>query len=142
MQKPLVYIGVIIIALIFASVSFAQEGFTATPSGLMYRDIEVGTGESVEVGNVAVIHFTGWLDDQGTKGKEFFNSRDRGNLIAFKVGTDRVMQGWNIGVVGMQVGGKRRLMIPAKLGYGAKGVEEVVPPNADLIFEIELLEIR
>ena len=142
MNKPQSFISILIFVLIFAAGSFAQEDYVLTASGLRYLDIETGGGDAAETGKVAVIHFSAWLNDNGAKGKEFFNSRDRGKPIAFKVGTDRVMQGWNIGVVGMQVGGKRRLMIPARLGYGAKGVEDAVPPNADLIFEIELLEIR
>ena len=102
----------------------------------------MGTGDVAEVGKIAVIHFSAWLDDYGTKGKEFFDSRDRGKPISFKIGTDKVMKGWNIGVAGMKVGGTRRLMIPSELGYGADGVGDVVPPNADLIFEIELLALK
>ncbi|MCP4262628.1 MAG: FKBP-type peptidyl-prolyl cis-trans isomerase [Planctomycetes bacterium] len=126
----------------FTAVSLSNEGIIETESGLKYRDIEIGSGDTAEVGKIAVIHFSGWLDDNGIKGKNFFNSRDRGKPIYFKVGTDKVVEGWNIGVAGMKVGGKRRLMVPSKLGYGAKGAGEVIPPNTALIFEIELIEVE
>jgi hypothetical protein len=82
------------------------------------------------------------LDDNGTKGKQIFNSRERQTPVAFKIGADLVIPAWNIGVVGMKVGGRRRLMVPAKLGYGAGGSAEVIPPNADLIYDSELIEVR
>ena len=113
-----------------------------TASGLAYKDFEIGSGELAEVGRVAVIHFTGWIEANGTKGDVFFNSRDRGKPITFKIGTDKVMKAWNIGVTGMNAGGKRRLMVPAELGYGARGVDDLIPPNANLIFDIELLEVK
>jgi FKBP-type peptidyl-prolyl cis-trans isomerase len=105
-------------------------------------DLEVGTGATAEPEKIAVIHLTGWLDDNGQKGVEFISSQDRGKPVSFKLGTGNVMKGWNEGVAGMKVGGKRRLMIPSMLGYGARGAEGVVPPNADLIFDIELLEVK
>jgi FKBP-type peptidyl-prolyl cis-trans isomerase len=89
-----------------------------------------------------VIHVTGWLDENGQKGKEFICSRNLGRPVSFKVGTQKVMQAWNIGVAGMREGGKRTLMVPAELGYGAKGVQNMVPPNADLIIELELLKVE
>jgi FKBP-type peptidyl-prolyl cis-trans isomerase len=143
MQKLPKYVSMLIIVLVFAAASSAQEGFVVTESGLRYQDLEVGSGEAAETGKVAVIHFTAWRDDNGAKGVQFFDTREqRGKPVAFKVGTDKVMPGWNIGVVGMKVGGRRRLMVPAALGYGAKSVGEVVPPNADLIFDVELIEVR
>jgi len=135
-------IGVFIIVFVFTALSCAADDLILTPSGLAYRDLEFGHGEIAEDGKIAVIHFTGWLDHNGTKGKQFIDSRERGKPLAFKIGTDRVMQGWNIGVVGMKPGGKRRLMIPAALAYGAEGVEDLVPPNAALIFDIELIEVK
>ncbi len=142
MNKPLGCLGVFIIVCIFTAVTYAQEGTTFTESGLSYEDLDMGTGDSAEVGRVAVIHFTGWLDNNGEKGKSFLNSRDRGKPITFKIGTDKVIKGWNIGIVGMKAGGKRRLMVPGELGYGARGVDDLIPPDADLIFDIELLEVK
>ncbi|UCF91637.1 MAG: FKBP-type peptidyl-prolyl cis-trans isomerase [Desulfobacterales bacterium] len=142
MKKLQVLTGALAVLLLFAPASLAEEGVVVTASGLEYMDLVVGTGPAAEVGKVAVIHCTGWLDDNGPTGKAIINSRDRGEPVAFKVGTEGVMQGWNIGVAGMKVGGKRRLMIPSALAYGAKRVEDVIPPNADLIFDIELIEVR
>ena len=142
MNKWIAFVGVGILAVVVTLVSFAQEGVVVTDSGLTYEDIEIGTGATAEVGKTAVIHLTGWLDDQGQKGEKFICTRDLGKPVSFRLGTKRVMQGWNIGVEGMKVGGKRRLMIPSASAYGAKGVDDVVPPNADLIFDVELLGVR
>jgi FKBP-type peptidyl-prolyl cis-trans isomerase len=142
MNKSPGFMGVLVILLFFAAMAFAQEDVIVTESGLEYVDLKVGRGAAAEVGRIAVIHFIGWLDEHGDKGKQIFNSHDSGGPVAFKLGTDRVMQGWNIGIAGMKVGGKRRLMIPSELGYGTQGVEDLVPPNRDLIFEIELIEVK
>jgi len=142
MNKWLALVSVVVLAVLVTWVSFAQQGVVMTDSGLAYEDVEIGTGATAEVGKIAVIHLTGWLDDQGQKGEKFICSRDLGEPVSFKLGTKRVMQGWNIGVDGMKVGGKRTLMIPSALAYGAKGVDDVVPPNADLIFDVELLDVK
>lgn len=142
MNKPLILISLLVMALFFAAVSSAQKGFVLTAGGLRYRDIKIGSGEAAEAGKVAVIHFTAWLDDNGTKGRQIFNSREERQPVAFKIGAAEVIPGWNIGVAGMRAGGKRRLMVPAELGYGAGGSGEVIPPNADLIYDIELIEVR
>ena len=105
-------------------------------------ELKIGSGPVAETGNIAAIHFTGWIDDNGNKGDVFFDSRDEGKPVAFKIGTDMVIEGWNLGVVGMQPGGRRMLMVPSSLGYGAEGAADIVPPNADLIYDIELLEVR
>ncbi|MFZ0134546.1 MAG: FKBP-type peptidyl-prolyl cis-trans isomerase [Desulfobacterales bacterium] len=126
----------------FAAAGFAGEDVTVLESGLKYQDLVVGTGETAGAGKVATIHMAGWLDDGGRKGVKFFDSRDQGQPIMFKIGTDRVMKAWNLGVVGMQAGGKRRLMVPASLGYGKKAVDGIVPPDSDLILEIELVEVK
>ena len=125
-----------------AATAFAGGEATVLESGLRYQDLVVGTGATAETGKVATIHMTGWLDNGGVKGDEFFDSRHQGQPIMFKIGTDRVMKAWNLGVVGMKAGGKRRLMVPASLGYGSKGVADIVPPDSDLILEIELLDVR
>ncbi|MBC8374644.1 MAG: FKBP-type peptidyl-prolyl cis-trans isomerase [FCB group bacterium] len=109
-----------------------------TPSGLKYIDIEVGSGASPESGQGVVVHYTGALED-GTK---FDSSKDRDKPFSFTIGVGRVIPGWDEGVISMKVGGKRRLIIPSDLGYGAAGAGGVIPPNATLIFDVELLEIR
>jgi peptidylprolyl isomerase len=111
---------------------------TATASGLQIIDIEVGSGESPQTGQTVVVHYTGWLAD-GTK---FDSSVDRGQPFSFTIGTGQVIDGWDEGVATMKVGGKRRLIIPAELGYGAGGRPPVIPANAELTFDVELLEIK
>ena len=109
-----------------------------TASGLQIIDIEVGSGASPQTGQTVVVHYTGWLAD-GTK---FDSSVDRGQPFTFVIGTGQVIKGWDEGVATMKVGGKRRLTIPPELGYGAGGYPPIIPANAQLIFEVELLEIR
>ena len=111
---------------------------TKTASGLIIEDIVVGTGPSPAPGQTAVVHYTGWLPD-GTK---FDSSLDRGQPFQFPVGGGKVIRGWDEGVATMKVGGKRRLTIPPELGYGPSGAGKVIPPNATLIFEVELLDVR
>ena len=122
--------------------SFAADDIITLESGLRHQDLVVGTGETAIIGKVATIHIAGWLDHSGQKGTKFIDSHEQRQTITFKLGTDRVMKAWNFGVTGMKAGGKRRLMVPAALGYGSRGVEDIVPPDSDLILEIELVEIR
>jgi len=114
----------------------------ATASGLQYIDTQVGTGASPRTGQTCVMHYTGWLYENGAKGKKFDSSVDRGQPFEFPIGMKRVIAGWDEGVATMKVGGKRTLIIPAKLGYGDRGAGGVIPPNATLIFEVELLGIK
>lgn len=109
-----------------------------TESGLKYVDLVVGTGRPAELGDTATVHYTGWLEN----GKQFDSSRDRNEPFSFRVGAGRVIKGWDEGVQGMKVGGKRKLIIPPDLGYGARGAGSVIPPNATLTFEVELLGLR
>lgn len=109
-----------------------------TPSGLKYKDLKVGKGMEAKQGDVVVVHYTGWLEDN----TKFDSSKDRGRPFEFRLGEGKVIKGWEEGVVGMRVGGKRRLVIPPELGYGEMGVPGVIPSNAKLIFEIELLKIK
>ncbi len=113
-----------------------------TNSGLKYEDLKVGTGAIAVPGNLVFVHYTGWLDENGKKGKKFDSSLDRGKQFPFPLGAGRVIKGWDEGVSGMKVGGKRRLFIPAKLGYGARGAGAAIPPNANLIFDVELLKVQ
>jgi peptidylprolyl isomerase len=115
---------------------------TKTQSGLQYRDIEEGKGEKPKSGEVCVVHYTGWLWVNDAKGKKFDSSKDRGVPFAFPISRRKVIPGWDEGVAAMKVGGKRELIIPPKLGYGADGSSGVIPPNATLFFEVELLELK
>ncbi|MBH0199317.1 MAG: FKBP-type peptidyl-prolyl cis-trans isomerase [Nitrospira sp.] len=108
------------------------------PSGLKYIDQVVGTGDVAVAGKTASVHYTGWLEN----GKKFDSSVDRGQPFSFPLGAGRVIKGWDEGVQGMKVGGKRKLTIPSELGYGSRGAGGVIPPNATLIFDVELLGIR
>jgi FKBP-type peptidyl-prolyl cis-trans isomerase FkpA len=108
-----------------------------TSSGLQYWDIVVGTGATAVAGKPVKVHYTGWL----TNGKKFDSSVDRGQPFVFPLGGGQVIKGWDEGVAGMKVGGKRQLRIPPELGYGARGAGGAIPPNATLIFDVELLEV-
>lgn len=109
-----------------------------TSSGLKYVDQVIGTGEVAVAGKTANVHYTGWLEN----GKKFDSSVDRGQPFSFPLGAGRVIKGWDEGVQGMKVGGKRKLTIPSDLGYGSRGAGGVIPPNATLIFDVELLGVR
>jgi len=113
-----------------------------TASGLQITDIQVGTGASPKRGQTAVVHYTGWLYTNGVKGKKFDSSVDRNEPFEFPVGMGRVIRGWDEGVLSMKVGGKRTLIIPPALGYGANGAGGVIPPNATLMFDVELLGVK
>jgi len=113
-----------------------------TPSGLTITDTHEGTGPSPQTGQICVMHYTGWLYENGAKGKKFDSSVDRGQPFEFPIGTGRVIKGWDEGVASMKVGGKRTLVIPPELGYGARGAGGVIPPNATLVFDVELLALR
>jgi peptidylprolyl isomerase len=113
-----------------------------TPSGLQIIDTAVGTGASPKAGQTCVMHYTGWLYEDGKKGKKFDSSVDRNEPFEFPIGQKRVIAGWDEGVATMKVGGKRTLIIPAALGYGARGAGGVIPPNATLMFDVELLAVK
>jgi FKBP-type peptidyl-prolyl cis-trans isomerase FkpA len=109
-----------------------------TPSGLKFEDLQAGSGAEARSGQKAKVHYTGWL----TTGEKFDSSVDRNDPFEFTLGAGQVIKGWDEGVAGMKIGGKRRLTIPAALGYGTRGAGGVIPPNAELIFEVELLGLR
>jgi peptidylprolyl isomerase len=113
-----------------------------TPSGLQIIDTQEGTGASPKPGQTCVMHYTGWLYENGQKGKKFDSSVDRNEPFEFPIGMKRVIAGWDEGVSTMKVGGKRTLIIPPALGYGARGAGGAIPPNATLMFDVELLAVR
>jgi len=112
-----------------------------TPSGLQYEDTVTGSGDEASTGQQVTVHYTGWLYDNGVKGAKFDSSKDRHDPFAFGLGMGHVIKGWDEGVQGMKVGGTRVLVIPPQLGYGSRGAGGVIPPNATLMFEVELLEV-
>ena len=112
-----------------------------TTSGLQYEDITVGSGAEAKAGAYVSVHYTGWLYQNGVKGAKFDSSKDRNDPFAFPLGAGHVIRGWDEGVQGMKVGGNRILVIPAELGYGARGAGGVIPGNATLMFEVELLGV-
>lgn len=113
-----------------------------TASGLVYEDHVTGTGNEAVAGKKVVVHYTGWLNNNGSKGNKFDSSVDRNQPFAFALGAGMVIKGWDEGVAGMKVGGKRTLNIPSDLGYGPRGYPPVIPPAADLIFDVELIEVQ
>ena len=133
--------GVLAVAPTTALAQAAGKPMT-TPSGLQITDSQVGTGATPKKGQTCVMHYTGWLYENGAKGKKFDSSVDRGQPFEFLIGTHRVIPGWDEGVATMKVGGKRTLIIPPQLGYGERGAGGVIPPNATLIFDVELLGIK
>jgi FKBP-type peptidyl-prolyl cis-trans isomerase FkpA len=115
-----------------------EEKVITTKSGLKYVELKEGTGDEAKAGQVIEVHYTGWLKD-GTK---FDSSKDRNQPFSFKLGAGKVIKGWDEGVVGMKVGGKRKLIIPPELAYGKRGAGGVIPPDAELTFEVELLAVK
>jgi FKBP-type peptidyl-prolyl cis-trans isomerase FkpA len=130
-------LAVVLILALMTGASWAQ--------GLVKTDTVVGKGKEATPGATVVVHYTGWLQDEAAKnkrGRKFDSSVDRGQPFSFPLGMGRVIKGWDEGVAGMNVGGKRTLVIPPELGYGARGAGGVIPPNATLVFDVELLEVR
>jgi FKBP-type peptidyl-prolyl cis-trans isomerase FkpA len=112
-----------------------------TPSGLQYLDTIVGDGAEATSGQRVTVHYTGWLYNDGTQGAKFDSSKDRSDPFVFSLGAGMVIQGWDEGVAGMKVGGARTLVIPSELGYGARGAGGVIPANATLKFDVELIAL-
>jgi FKBP-type peptidyl-prolyl cis-trans isomerase FkpA len=115
-----------------------EGGKVTTPSGLVYEDVKAGSGAEAKAGQMVTVHYTGWLTD-GTK---FDSSKDRNEPFQFALGRGQVIRGWDEGVAGMKVGGIRKLTIPPDLGYGPRGAGGVIPPNATLVFDVELLGVK
>jgi len=117
------------------------EDFETMHPGLRYRDEVVGDGAQPAQGQIVTVHYTSWLDDDGAQGKKFDSSRDRGSPFQFTLGVQQVISGWDLGVASMRVGGRRTLLLAPQHGYGARGAGGVIPPNATLIFDVELLGV-
>jgi len=132
----------IIAALTPAGRSDAAKQVIEMPDGLKYADTKTGDGTTAKAGSKVSVHYTGWLSDNGAKGKKFDSSVDRGQPFQFTLGAKQVIAGWDEGVAGMKVGGTRTLTIPPELGYGARGAPGAIPPNATLIFDVELLQVQ
>ena len=134
----------IVAALVMGGVQMSEAATetVTTKTGLKYQDHEVGAGKQADPGRIVFVHYTGWIYDDGKKGKKFDSSRDRGKPFEFKLGKRMVIAGWDEGVAGMKEGGKRTLIIPSTLGYGARGFPPVIPSNANLIFDVELVEVK
>jgi FKBP-type peptidyl-prolyl cis-trans isomerase len=133
------------IALLAAPAAAQGSDLSAAPrtrSGLGILDTREGTGEVAAAGRTVRVHYTGWLLESGARGKKFDSSRDRGQPFEFPLGAGRVIKGWDEGVAGMKIGGQRTLVIPADLGYGARGAGNAIPPNSVLVFDVELLGLR
>lgn len=147
MRRPLILLASLLTVLGWWTITGAADQpapapaagkLVITDSGLEYVDLAVGSGREAGLGDTATVHYTGWLDN-GTK---FDSSLDRAMPFSFRIGAGQVIKGWEEGVTGMKVGGKRKLMVPPHLGYGARGAGGAIPPNARLTFEVELLGLR
>jgi FKBP-type peptidyl-prolyl cis-trans isomerase len=148
MMKP-IRIGGAALALVLSCLlapAAQAQGASGTmnelPDGLKTIDTQIGTGAIAVPGHTVIVNYTGWLYQNGAKGNKFDSSLDRHEPFSFKLGGGQVIKGWDEGVAGMKVGGKRKLQIPANLGYGTRGAGGVIPPDAELIFEVELLAIK
>jgi peptidylprolyl isomerase len=136
------FAAVAVLAPVSTAMAQAAGKSMTTASGLKIEDSTVGTGETPKKGQICVMHYTGWLYENGVKGKKFDSSVDRKEPFEFPIGQGRVIAGWDEGVSTMKVGGKRTLIIPPALGYGARGAGGVIPPNATLMFDVELLGVK
>ncbi|MBT8059184.1 MAG: FKBP-type peptidyl-prolyl cis-trans isomerase [Gammaproteobacteria bacterium] len=129
-------------SMLLCAAALAAEPFRSGPGGIRYQDLQSGQGDAALTGQVATIHFVAWIDENGARGREVYNSRSRGQPVSFVIGTDGVMPGWNAGVVGMKPGGKRLLLLPPAMAYGARAIEDAVPANAAMMFRIELIRLE
>lgn len=138
-----IFLGALTMVLLgVGSFVLAQVKTVTTPSGLKYQDTKVGVGIEATPGATVKVNYTGWLDNNGVRGKKFDSTAEHEEPFIFLLGAGRVIKGWDEGVAGMKIGGKRTLMIPPGLAYGATGAGAVIPPNAHLIFDIELLDVK
>jgi FKBP-type peptidyl-prolyl cis-trans isomerase FkpA len=137
---PAILLGLVAVPMAIQSANAAGE--VTTPSGLRIIDVKQGTGPMPKAGQTVTVNYTGWLYVDGKKGNKFDSSLDRNQPFSFTLGQGMVIKGWDEGVAGMHVGGKRTLIIPPDLGYGARGAGGVIPPNATLMFDVDLLGVK
>ena len=143
MVKKLFVVSLLVLSFGFSSAALtADQTFRAAAGGMRIKDLQTGQGATAEYGQVATIHFVGWIDEKGVRGREIYNSRNQGQPVSFVIGTDGVMQGWNEGVLGMQAGGKRMLLVPPGMAWGARAIEGVVPANTSMMFRFELISLE
>jgi peptidylprolyl isomerase len=142
MYFPRLIVSGILLAIALAPLSALAAGEVTTPSGLRIIDVTPGTGPAPQAGQTVTVNYTGWLFVDGKKGKKFDSSLDRGQPFSFTIGQGQVIKGWDEGVATMHVGGKRTLIIPADLGYGASGAGADIPPGATLIFDVDLISVK
>ena len=140
--RTVVVLAVFAAVMPFGGSNAATNQVIEMPNGLKYTDTKTGDGATASAGNKVSVHYTGWLFNNGAKGAKFDSSVDRGQPFQFTLGAHQVIAGWDEGVAGMKVGGKRTLIIPPELGYGARGAGGVIPPNATLMFDVELLRVQ
>src|SRR5271170_3885848 len=142
MYFPRLFVSAILLALAVVPMSALAASEVTTPSGLRIIDVKPGTGPVPQAGQTVTVNYTGWLFVDGKKGTKFDSSLDRGQPFSFTLGRGQVIKGWDEGLATMHVGGKRTLIIPPDLGYGANGAGAVIPPNATLIFDVDLLRVK
>ena len=144
MKAKVLFVVVVAVSFIIGGISMSDAApeTVTTKTGLKYQDHKVGTGKEAVPGKIVFVHYTGWIYNDDKKGAKFDSSIDRGKPFEFKLGKRMVIAGWDEGVAGMKEGGKRTLIIPSVLGYGARGSPPVIPPNAKLIFDVELVEVK
>ena len=139
------FLHTVLLALVLSFVmgTAAQaDSFQSAKGGMMVKDLKTGTGLVASEGMIATIHFIGWLDNQGVRGKELYNSRNSGEPVSFVLGTDRVMPAWNEGLLGMRAGGRRMLLVPPGMAYGKRAIDDVIPADASMQFIIELVRLE
>jgi peptidylprolyl isomerase len=142
MYSPHLFVTAILLMLAVAPLSAFAAGEVTTPSGLRIIDVKPGTGAVPKAGQTVTVNYTGWLFVDGKKGKKFDSSVDRNEPFSFTLGQGQVIKGWDEGVATMHIGGKRTLIIPPDLGYGASGAGGVIPPGATLIFDVDLISAK
>lgn len=143
MVKNILLLTIVALSLGFVSSALASdEAFRAGPGGLRIKDLQMGQGAEAVAGQVATIHFVGWIDEKGVRGKEIYNSRNQGQAVSFVIGTRGVMEAWNEGVIGMKPGGKRMLLVPPSMAWGGRNIEGVVPADTAMMFRIELIKLE
>ena len=142
MSHARLFLSAILLALVAAPLTALAAGEVTTPSGLRIIDVKLGTGPVPQAGQTVTVNYTGWLFVDGKKGKKFDSSLDRHEPFSFTLGQGQVIKGWDEGLATMHVGGKRTLIIPPDLGYGASGAGGVIPPGATLIFDVDFISVK